>query len=125
MARIVGVDIPNEKRVEIALTYIYGVGLHTSQKILAATKINPNTRVKDLADTEISALYEFIDKNILVEGNLRQKIFMNIKRLKDIRSFRGLRHKVSLPVRGQNTRKNARTRKGKNAPIAMVKKAVK
>ncbi len=122
MARIVGVDIPNEKRIEIALTYIYGIGTVTSQKILAETKIDPNTRTKDLTDEQLSKLYEYIDKNLTVEGSLRHQIFQYIKRLRDNRSFRGLRHKSGLPVRGQRTRKNAKTRKGKNNPIATVKK---
>jgi small subunit ribosomal protein S13 len=125
MARIVGVDIPNEKRIEVALTYIYGIGPATAKLILAGAKVNPDTRVKDLAEAEIAKLYEFIDKNLVVEGTLRQKIFQNIKRLKDIRSYRGNRHKVSLPVRGQNTKKNAKTRKGRNAAVAMVKKVAK
>jgi small subunit ribosomal protein S13 len=125
MARIVGVDIPNDKRIDIALTYIHGVGRVTAKKVLELTKIEPNKRTKDLSDTELSKLYEYIDKNLVVEGTLKQKVFQNIKRLKDIRAFRGLRHKSGLPVRGQNTRKNARTRKGKNAPIAIVKKVAK
>lgn len=125
MARIVGVDIPNEKRIEIALTYIYGVGPTTAKRILDATKVDPSTRVKDLTEADMAKMYEFIDKNVVVEGTLRQKIFQNVKRLKDIRTYRGNRHKVGLPVRGQNTRKNARTRKGKNAPIAMIKKVAK
>lgn len=122
MARIVGVDIPNEKRIEIALTYIYGIGNTTSKKILAETKIDPNKRTKDLTDAELSKLYEYIDKNLTVEGSLRQRIFQFIKRIRDNRSYRGLRHKQGLPVRGQNTRKNAKTRKGKNNPVAIVKK---
>ena len=121
MARLVGVEIPNEKRVEIALTYIYGIGLSTSQKILGATKVDPNTRVKDLEDTEIRKLYEYIDKNVQTEGVVKQKTFLAIKRLKDIRSFRGIRHKVGLPARGQNTKSNARTRKGKSAAVGGLK----
>jgi len=113
MARIVGVDIPNEKRVEVAMTYIHGIGLKTSQKILAATNVDPNKRAKDLTKEEINRVYEYIEKNVMVEGALRQNVFQNIKRLKDIRAYRGLRHKAGLPVRGQNTKKNARTRKGK------------
>jgi len=113
MARIVGVDIPNEKRAEIAMTYIHGIGLKTSQKILAATNVDPNKRAKDLTKEEINRVYEYIEKNVMVEGALRQNVFQNIKRLKDIRAYRGLRHKAGLPVRGQNTKKNARTRKGK------------
>jgi small subunit ribosomal protein S13 len=113
MARIVGVDIPNEKRTEVALTYIHGIGLKTSQKILSATNVDPNKRAKDLTKEEISRIYEYIEKNVSVEGALRQSVFQNIKRLKDIRAYRGLRHRRGLPVRGQNTKKNARTRKGK------------
>lgn len=125
MARIAGVEIPNEKRVEIALTYIHGIGLKTAQDILEATKINPDTRAKDLKEVEISKLYEYIDKNVIVEGTLKQRVFQNKKRLQDIRSYRGVRHKLGLPVRGQNTKKNAKTRKGKSIAIAMVKKVAK
>lgn len=126
MARIVGVDIPNEKRLEVALTYIYGIGPITAKQLLEATKLDGDTRVKDLGELELAKIYEYIDKNLVVEGTLRQKIFQHIKRLKDIRTYRGIRHKVGLPVRGQNTRKNARTRKGKkNAAVAMVKKVAK
>jgi small subunit ribosomal protein S13 len=114
MARILGVDIPNEKQVEIALTYIYGIGPVTAKKIVATAKIDPQTRAKDLSQTDISKIYEYIEKNLTVEGELRQRIFQHIKRLRDIRSYRGMRHKVGLPVRGQNTRKNARTRKGRS-----------
>jgi small subunit ribosomal protein S13 len=114
MARIVGVEIPNEKRVEIGLTYIYGVGRTTAKKILAAVNIDPSTRVKDLTNGEIKRIYDYIEKNIPTEGQVKQQVFMNIKRLKDIRCYRGIRHKLGLPVRGQNTRKNARTRKGKS-----------
>jgi len=121
MARLVGVEIPNEKRVEIALTYIYGIGLSKSQEILKATNISPEVRVKDLKDTDIRRLYEYIDANIPTEGQVKQKNFLAIKRLKDIRSFRGIRHKVGLPVRGQNTRTNARTRKGKSAAVGGLK----
>jgi len=126
MARIVGVDIPNEKRLEIALTYIYGIGPITAKQLVVATKLDGNTRVKDLGELDLAKIYEYIDKNLVVEGTLRQKIFQNIKRLKDIRTYRGIRHKVGLPVRGQNTRKNARTRKGKkNSAVAMIKKVAK
>lgn len=121
MARIVGVEIPNEKRVEIALTYIHGIGLPTSQVILKATNVNPDTRVKDLKDDELKRLYEYIDKNVLTEGQVKQRVFQAIKRLKDIRAYRGLRHKAGLPVRGQNTRANCRTRKGKNAAVGGLK----
>lgn len=114
MARILGVDIPNEKQVEIALTYIYGIGPVTAKKIVTTAKIDPTTRAKDLTQADISKIYEFIEKNLTVEGELRQRIFQHIKRLRDIRSYRGMRHKAGLPVRGQNTRKNARTRKGRS-----------
>jgi small subunit ribosomal protein S13 len=112
MARISGVDLPREKRVEIALTYIYGVGLTTSQKLLERTGVNPDTRVRDLTDDETNKIREIIDKEIRVEGDLRREISMNIKRLMDIGSYRGLRHRRGLPVRGQRTRTNARTRRG-------------
>lgn len=121
MARIVGVEIPNEKRIEIALTYIYGIGLSSAQKILEATNIDKNIRAKDLKDTEIRRLYEYIEKNIPTEGQVKQKNFLAIKRLKDIRNYRGIRHKQGLPVRGQNTRKNAKTRKGKGATVGGLK----
>ena len=113
MARIVGIEIPNEKRVEIGLTYIYGIGLRTSKEILTGANINPDTRVKDLTDQEIRRLYDYIEKNVPTEGQVKQKTFQAIKRLKDIRSYRGQRHKVGLPARGQNTRSNTRTKKGK------------
>jgi small subunit ribosomal protein S13 len=112
VARISGVDLPREKRVEVGLTYIFGVGLKTSQGILQATGINPDTRVKDLTETEVSKLRDFIDKNIKVEGDLRRDVTMNIKRLIEIGCYRGIRHRKGLPVRGQNTKQNARTRKG-------------
>lgn len=118
MARIEGVDLPRNKRVEIGLTYIYGIGLKTSQDILEATKISPDTRVKDLAETEVAALREFITKNFTVEGDLRREVQMNIKRLMEIGSYRGLRHRRNLPVRGQRTRTNARTRKGIKKTVA-------
>jgi small subunit ribosomal protein S13 len=125
MARIVGVDIPNEKRIEIALTYIYGIGPNTAQKILKSTGVNPDTRAKDLSEGDISKLYEYIEKNVIVEGTLKQRVFQNIKRLKDIRAYRGMRHKLGLPVRGQNTRKNAKTRKGRGATVGGLKKEKK
>lgn len=112
MARIAGVDLPREKRVEIALTYIFGVGLTTSKKILAETKLDPNTRVRDLTESEVSTLREYIDSNVPVEGDLRREIAMNIRRLMEIGSYRGIRHRRKLPVRGQNSKQNARTRKG-------------
>ena len=112
MARIAGVDLPRDKRVEIALTYIFGIGLKTSQDILAATGINPDTRARDLTEDEVAKLRESIDKNHLVEGDLRREISLNIKRLVEIGCYRGRRHRLGLPVRGQNTKNNARTRKG-------------
>ena len=112
MARSAGVDLPRDKRVEIALTYIFGIGLKTSQDILAATGINPDTRARDLTEDEVAKLREYIDKNHLVEGDLRREISLNIKRLVEIGCYRGRRHRLGLPVRGQNTKNNARTRKG-------------
>lgn len=112
MARIAGVDLPRDKRVEIALTNIFGIGLKTSQDILAATGINPDTRARDLTEDEVAKLREYIDKNHLVEGDLRREISLNIKRLVEIGCYRGRRHRLGLPVRGQNTKNNARTRKG-------------
>ena len=112
MARIAGVDIPHQKRVKNALTYIFGIGLKTSQDILAATGINPDTRARDLTEDEVAKLREYIDKNHLVEGDLRREISLNIKRLVEIGCYRGRRHRLGLPVRGQNTKNNARTRKG-------------
>lgn len=112
MARIAGVDLPRDKRVEIALTYIFGIGLKTSQDILAATGINPDTRARDLTEDEVAKLREYIDKNHLVEDDLRREISLNIKRLVEIGCYRGRRHRLGLPVRGQNTKNNARTRKG-------------
>ena len=112
MARIAGVDLPRDKRVEIALTYIFGIGIKTSQDILAATGINPDTRARDLTEDEVAKLREYIDKNHLVEGDLRREISLNIKRLVEICCYRGRRHRLGLPVRGQNTKNNARTRKG-------------
>ena len=112
MARIGGVDLPNEKRVEIGLTYIYGIGRVTSNKVLEATGINPDTRVKDLSEEQIGKIREYMDKNLTTEGELRRVVNMNIKALTEIKSYRGLRHKAGLPVRGQNTKSNARTRKG-------------
>ena len=112
MARIAGVDLPRDKRVEISLTYIYGIGKASSQKILAEAGINPDTRVKDLTEEEISKLRTIIDKNFSVEGDLRRQVSMDIKRLMDLGCYRGIRHRRGLPVRGQNTKTNARTRKG-------------
>jgi small subunit ribosomal protein S13 len=122
MARISGVDLPREKRVEIALTYIYGIGLHTSQQVLEATGISPDTRVRDLTDDEANRLREVIDRDYRVEGDLRREVSMNIKRLMDIGSYRGLRHRRGLPLRGQRTRTNARTRRGPKRAIGGRKK---
>ncbi len=122
MARIAGVDLPNEKRVEIGLTYIFGIGLTTSKKILADTGINPDTRVKDLTEDDISKLREYIDHNLQVEGDRRRTVAFDIKRLIEIGSYRGLRHRKSLPVRGQRSKTNARTRKGPKKTIANKKK---
>ena len=122
MARIAGVDLPNEKRVEIGLTYIFGIGLTTSKKILADTGINPDTRVKDLTDEDISKLREYIDHNLQVEGDRRRTIAFDIKRLIEIGSYRGTRHRKGLPVRGQRSKTNARTRKGPKKTIANKKK---
>jgi small subunit ribosomal protein S13 len=118
MARIEGVDLPRNKRVEIGLTYIYGIGLPRSQKILAETNVNPDTRVKDLTDAEVAQLRENIVQNYKVEGDLRREVQLNIKRLIEIGSYRGLRHRRNLPVRGQNTKTNARTRKGPKKTVA-------
>ncbi len=118
MARIEGVDLPRDKRLEIGLTYIYGVGLPTSQKILAETGLSGDTRVKDLTDAEIASLREYITKNLTVEGDLRREVQMNIKRLMEIGAYRGLRHRRNLPVRGQRTKTNSRTRKGPKKTVA-------
>lgn len=122
MARIAGVDLPRDKRVEIAVTYIFGVGLPTSKKLLTIAGINPDTRVRDLTEDEISRLREAIDKNVKVEGDLRREISLNIKRLVEIGSYRGIRHRRGLPVRGQRTKTNARTRKGPRRTVANKKK---
>jgi len=123
MARIAGVDIPREKRVEYALPYIYGIGLKTSQQILDRTAINPDTRVRDLTDDEVARLRDVIEKEMRVEGDLRREVAMNIKRLIDIGSYRGLRHRRGMPLRGQRTKTNARTRRGPKRAIGMKKKA--
>ncbi|QOV23906.1 30S ribosomal protein S13 [Anabaenopsis elenkinii] len=123
MARISGVDLPRDKRVEIGLTYIYGIGLTRSQRILAATGVNPDTRVKDLSDAEVAALRGEIETNYQVEGDLRRLEAMSIKRLIDIGCYRGRRHRMGLPVRGQRTRTNARTRRGRRQTVAGKKKA--
>ena len=125
MARIAGVELPREKRVEVGLTYIYGIGLTTSQQIIAETGINPDTRVKDLSENEISKLREYIEHHLKVEGDLRRDVSLNIKRLMEIGSYRGVRHRRGLPVRGQNTKQNARTRKGPKKQVAGKKKATK
>ena len=122
MARIAGVDLPRDKRVEVGLTYIYGIGLKSSQKILAQAGINPDTRVKDLTDAEINSLRETIDNEYTVEGDLRRQVALDIKRLMEIGCYRGIRHRKGLPVRGQNTKNNARTRKGPARAIAGKKK---
>lgn len=123
MARVAGVDLPREKRVEVGLTYIYGVGLHTSQRLLERTRINPDTRVRDLSDDEVNRLREIVDKEMRVEGDLRREISMNIKRLMDIGSYRGLRHRRGMPLRGQRTRTNARTRRGPRRAVGGRKKS--
>ena len=122
MARIAGVDLPKEKRVEIGLTYIYGVGLSTSQKILATTGINPDTRIKDLTEDEVNEIRNYVNKNLMVEGDLRRDVALNIKRLVEIGCYTGIRHRKGLPVRGQKTKTNARTRKGPKKTIANKKK---
>lgn len=122
MARISGVDLPNEKRVEIGLTYIYGIGRVSANKILAATNINPDTRVKDLTESEIASIRKYIEANFVVEGEKRKDVAMDIKRLKEIRCYRGLRHIAHLPVRGQSSKQNARTCKGPKKTIANKKK---
>ena len=122
MARISGVDLPKEKRVEIGLTYIYGIGLTSSQKILAKTGINPDIRVKDLTDDQVNLIRKEIDENYKVEGDLRREIALNIKRLTEIGCYRGIRHRKGLPVRGQKTKTNARTRKGPKRTVANKKK---
>lgn len=122
MARIAGVDLPRDKRVEIGLTYIYGIGRSTSNKLLEKTGVNPDTRVRDLTDEEVNKLREAIEETCMVEGDLRREIAMNIKRLQEIGCYRGIRHRKGLPVRGQNTKTNARTRKGPKRTVANKKK---
>lgn len=122
MARIAGVDLPREKRVEAALPYIYGIGLKTSQDLLARSGVNPDTRVKDLTDDEVNKLREIIEKEMRVEGDLRREVSLNIKRLMDIGCYRGLRHRRGMPVRGQRTRTNARTRRGPRRGVGIRKK---
>lgn len=125
MARVAGVDLPRDKRVEVGLTYIYGIGLTTSQEILKETSISPDTRIKDLSEDEVIRLREFIDRNYIVEGDLRREIGLNIKRLQEIGCYRGLRHRRNLPVRGQRTRTNARTRRGARRTVAGKKRAAR
>ena len=124
MARIAGVDLPKEKRVEIGLTYIYGIGLTTSEKILKKTGINPDVRIKDLTDEEVNNIRKAIDQDYKVEGDLRREVALNIKRLTEIGCYRGLRHRRGLPVRGQRTKTNARTRKGPRKVVSRSKKKV-
>ncbi len=122
MARIAGIDLPREKRVEVALTYLYGIGLSASRRILANTGVNPDTRVRNLTEEEIAKLRDEIDRNYKVEGDLQREVQTNIKRLIDIGSYRGLRHRRGLPVRGQRTRTNARTRKGPKKTVGVRRK---
>ena len=125
MARIAGVDLPNNKRVEIGLTYIYGIGLTTAKKIISETGINPDTRVKDLSENDVAKLREYIEHNLRVEGDLRSEVSLNIKRLIEIGCYRGVRHRKSLPVRGQSSKRNARTRKGPRRTVAKKKTATR
>ena len=122
MARISGVDLPREKRVEIGLTYIYGIGRTSSNKILAAAGVDPDTRVRDLTDDDVAKIKDVIDETMMVEGDLRREVAMNIKRLQEIGCYRGIRHRKGLPVRGQKTKTNARTRKGPKRTVANKKK---
>ena len=125
MARLVGVDLPRDKRIEVGLTYIYGIGLTTSKKILAETGINPDTRTNDLTEEDLVKLRDYIQNNIKVEGDLHREVSQNIKRLMEIGCYRGVRHRKGLPVRGQSTKQNARTRKGPKKTIAGKKKATR
>ncbi len=122
MARISGIDLPREKRVEVGLTYIYGIGLHTSQSLLERTSISPDTRIRDLTDDEVARLRDIIDKEMRVEGDLRREVALNIKRLIEIGSYRGLRHRRNLPVRGQRTKTNARQRRGPKKTVGVRRK---
>lgn len=124
MARVAGVNIPDEKRVEISLTYIYGIGLTRSQKILNSTQINPDTRVKDLTETELNRIREFIEKNFKIEGDLKREVVQNINRLKEVGTYRGTRHKLNLPARGQRTKTNSRTKRGKKLTMGSGRKKV-
>ncbi len=123
MARIAGIDLPKEKRVEIGLTYIYGIGRPMADKILAATEVNPDTRVKDLTEDEVQRLREYIDKNVVTEGDLHRDVSLSVKRLMEIGCYRGIRHRKGLPVRGQSTKQNARTRKGPKRTVSRKKKS--
>ena len=125
MARIAGVDLPNNKRVEIGLTYIYGIGLTTAKKIISETGVNPDTRVKDLSENDIAKLREYIEHNLRVEGDLRSEVSLSIKRLIEIGCYRGVRHRKILPVRGQSSKRNARTRKGPRRTVAKKKTATR
>ncbi len=125
MARIAGIDLPRDKRVEIGLTYIFGIGLPTSQKVLAQANVNPDTRVRDLTEDQVGRLRDIIDRRHKVEGDLRREVNLNIKRLMDIQCYRGIRHRRGLPVRGQRTHTNARTKKGPRRAIAGKKKVTK
>jgi len=125
MARIAGIDIPREKRVAIALTYIYGIGLPTSQKVLVQANVNPDTRVRDLTEEQVNRLREIIDRRLKVEGDLRREVAMNIKRLIEIGSYRGTRHRRNLPARGQRTKTNARQRRGPKKTVGVRRKATK
>ena len=125
MARISGIDLPRDKRIEVALTYIYGIGPSRASEVLAKTGINPDTRVKDLSESDISKLRDYIEHHLKVEGDLRREVSLNIKRLMDIGCYRGIRHRNGLPVRGQSTKNNARTRKGRKKTVANKKKATK
>ncbi len=125
MARIAGVDLPKDKRVEVGLTYIFGIGLSTSQKILAQAGVNPDTRVKDLTEDEVSKIREILNQSCQVEGDLRREVALNIKRLTEIGCYRGIRHRRGLPVRGQKTKTNARTRKGPKRTVGAKRKATK
>ncbi len=122
MARIAGIDIPREKRVEVALTYIFGIGLSTSQKVLAQANVNPDTRVRDLTEEQVNRLRDIIDRRHKVEGDLRREVALNIKRLQEIGSYRGLRHRRNLPVRGQRTKTNARARRGPKKTVGVRRK---
>ena len=122
MARISGVDLPREKRVEIGLTYIFGIGVKTSQEILAATGVNPDTRVKDLTEQDVNKIREYIEHHLKVEGDLRRDVSLDIKRMMEIGCYRGIRHRKGLPVRGQSSKRNARTRKGPRRTVAKKKK---